>query len=131
MALEVHLVTPEREVWGGPAQMVIARGTDGTVGILSGHAPLLIRLAIGTLRIQDESGAWQEAVVDGGFMHVTSHEDATRVDVLATGAEMGPDVDRQAAEARAAELQARLAEGDDAAVRTELAKALARTGLGG
>jgi F-type H+-transporting ATPase subunit epsilon len=131
VALEVHLVTPEREVWGGPAQMVIARGTDGTVGILSGHAPLLIRLAIGTLRIQDESGAWQEAVVDGGFMHVTSHEDATRVDVLATGAEMGPDVDRQAAEARAAELQARLAEGDDAAVRTELAKALARTGLGG
>jgi F-type H+-transporting ATPase subunit epsilon len=131
VALEVHLVTPEREVWGGPAQMVIARGTDGTVGILSGHAPLLIRLAIGTLRIQDESGAWQEAVVDGGFMHVTSHEDATRVDVLATGAEMGPDVDRQAAEARAAELQARMAEGDDAAVRTELAKALARTGLGG
>ena len=131
MALEVHLVTPEREVWGGPAQMVIARGTDGTVGILSGHAPLLIRLAIGTLRIQDESGAWQEAVVDGGFMHVTSHEDATRVDVLATGAEMAPDVDRQAAEARAAELQARLAEGDDASVRTELAKALARTGLGG
>jgi F-type H+-transporting ATPase subunit epsilon len=130
VALEVHLVTPEREVWGGPAQMVIARGTDGTVGILSGHAPLLIRLAIGTLRIQDESGAWQEAVVDGGFMHVTSHEDATRVDVLATGAEMASEVDQQAAETRAAELQARLAEGDDAAVRTELAKALARTGLG-
>lgn len=130
MALEVHLVTPEREVWGGPAQMVIARGTDGTVGILSGHAPLLIRLAIGALRIQDESGAWLVAVVDGGFMHVTSHEDATRVDVLATGAEMASEVDRQAAESRAAELQARLGEGDDAAVRTELAKALARTGLG-
>jgi F-type H+-transporting ATPase subunit epsilon len=130
VALEVHLVTPEREVWGGPAQMVIARGTDGTVGILSGHAPLLIRLAIGALRIQDESGAWLVAVVDGGFMHVTSHEDATRVDVLATGAEMASEVDQQAAETRAAELQARLAEGDDAAVRTELAKALARTGLG-
>ena len=130
MALEVHLVTPEREVWGGPAQMVIARGTDGTVGILSGHAPLLIRLAIGALRIQDEAGAWLVAIVDGGFMHVTSHDDATRVDVLATGAEMASEVDRQAAESRAAELQARLAEGDDAAVRTELAKALARTGLG-
>ena len=36
MALDVHLVTPEREVWGGPAQMVIARGTDGMVGILAG-----------------------------------------------------------------------------------------------
>jgi F-type H+-transporting ATPase subunit epsilon len=130
MALEVHLVTPEREVWGGRAQMVIARGTDGMVGILAGHAPLLIRLAIGALRIQDEAGDWRTAVVDGGFMHVTSHDEDTRVDVLATGAELDAEIDRQAAEARVAELQARLAEDDDAAVRTELAKALARTGLG-
>ena len=130
MALEVHLVTPEREVWGGPAQMVIARGTDGMVGILAGHEPLLIRLAIGALRIQDQAGDWQVAVVDGGFMHVTSHEEDTRVDVLATGADMASEIDRQTAEARAAELQARLGEDDDAAVRTELAKALARTGLG-
>ena len=130
MALEVHLVTPEREVWSGRAQMVIARGTDGMVGILAGHAPLLIRLAIGALRIQVEAGDWQEAVVDGGFLHVTSHDEDTRVDVLATGAELDAEIDRQAAEARVAELQARLAEDEDAAVRTELAKALARTGLG-
>jgi F-type H+-transporting ATPase subunit epsilon len=130
VALEVHLVTPEREVWEGQAQMVIARGTDGMVGILAGHAPLLIRLAIGALRIQDEAGAWRDAVVDGGFLHVTSLEEATRVDVLATGAELDSEVDRQAAESRVAELQARLTEGDDAAVRTELAKALARAGLG-
>ena len=131
MALEVHLVTPEREVWGGQAQMVIARGTDGMVGILAGHAPLLIRLAIGALRIQDEAGAWRTAVVDGGFLHVTSEESATRVDVLATGAELDSEIDRQAAEARVAELQARLAaEDDDAIIRTELAKALARAGLG-
>ena len=130
MALEVHLVTPEREVWAGRAQMVIARGTDGMVGILAGHAPMLIRLAIGALRIQDEAGAWQAAIVDGGFLHVTSHDDATRVDVLATGAELDSEVDRQAAEARVAELQASMAEGDEAAVRTELAKALARAELG-
>ena len=130
MALEVHLVTPEREVWAGRAQMVIARGTDGMVGILAGHAPLLIRLAIGALRIQDEAGASQAAIVDGGFLHVTSHDDATRVDVLATGAELDSEVDRQAAEARVAELQASMAEGDEAAVRTELAKALARAELG-
>ena len=131
MALEVHLVTPEREVWGGPAQMVIARGTDGMVGILAGHAPLLIRLAIGALRIQDESGDWQTAVIDGGFLHVTSHDEDTRVDVLATGAELEAEIDRKAAEERVTKLQARLAEGDDAAVRTELAKALARAGVGG
>src|SRR5215510_4748508 len=131
MALEVHLVTPEREVWGGPAQMVIARGTEGTVGILSGHAPLLIRLAIGALRIQDEAGEWRVAVVDGGFMHVTHEEDRTRVDVLATGAELDSEIDRQAAQARVTELQARLERDDDAAIQTELAKALARTDVGG
>ncbi len=131
MALEVHLVTPEREVWAGSAQMVIAHGTAGDVGILSGHAPLLIRLAIGVLRIQDESGTWRQAVVDGGFLHVTSADGGSRVDVLATQAEMADEVDVAAAQARADELQARLRENDDAGLRTELAKALARAGVEG
>lgn len=131
MALDVHLVTPEREVWAGTAQMVIARGTAGEVGILTGHAPLLIRLAIGPLRIQDEDGAWRVAVVDGGFLHVTSAEGASRVDVLATHAEMADEIDADSAQARADELQARLRGEDDAGLRTELSKALARADVGG
>jgi len=131
MALDVHLVTPEREVWAGSAEMVIAHGTDGMVGILAGHAPLLIRLAIGRLRIQLEGGDWEEAVVDGGFLHVTNAEDTTRVDILATSAELTGEIDRQVAQARLERAQARVAEGDDAAGQAELAKALARTGLDG
>jgi len=131
MALDVHLVTPEREVWAGSAEMVIAHGTDGMVGILAGHAPLLIRLAIGRLRIQLEGGDWVEAVVDGGFLHVTNADDTTRVDILATSAELTGEIDRQAAQARLERAQARVAEGDDAVGRAELAKALARTGLDG
>ena len=129
MALDVHLVTPEREVWAGPAEMVVAHGTDGMVGILAGHAPLLIRLAIDVLRIQLEDGRWEVAVVDGGFLHVTNDEGSTRVDVLATSAEMAGEIDRQAAQARLEQAQARVAEGDDATGRAELAKAQARTGL--
>jgi len=94
VSLEVHLVTPESEVWSGAAQMVIAHGVDGEVGILPGHAPLLIRLATGALRIKDEGDGWQIAVVDGGFMHVTSAEASTRVDVLAEHAEMANQIDR-------------------------------------
>ncbi|MGA9162078.1 MAG: ATP synthase F1 subunit epsilon [Actinomycetota bacterium] len=131
MALDVHLVTPEREVWAGPAEMVVARGTAGMVGILAGHAPLLIRLAIGALRIQLEDGRWEVAIVDGGFLHVTNAEDSTRVDVLATSAEMADEIDRQAAQTRVEQAQAQLSEGDDADVRAELAKALARTDLDG
>lgn len=131
MALDVHLVTPEREVWAGPAEMVVARGTDGMVGIMPGHAPLLIRLAIGVLRIQVDGGRWEGAVVDGGFLHVTNTDEGTRVDILGTHAEMASEIDRRAAEVRADEARARLAQGEDVEARAELAKALARTGLAG
>jgi F-type H+-transporting ATPase subunit epsilon len=126
--LDVHVVTPEREVWSGPADMVIARGVEGEVGILSGHAPLLIRLAIGALRIQHEGGQ-DVAVVDGGFLHVTSAGQGTRVDVLASYAEMAREIDVRAAEFRREELEAKLREHDDAEARAELAKALARINI--
>jgi len=126
--LEVHVVTPERELWSGQATMVIARGVEGEVGILSGHAPLLIRLAVGVLRIRQD-GTQESAVVDGGFLHVTSQEGATRVDVLASRAEMASEIDVRAAEHRVEELRRRLEQRDDAGVRAELAKALARVEL--
>jgi F-type H+-transporting ATPase subunit epsilon len=130
VAVEVHLVTPEREIWGGQADMIIARGVEGEVGILAGHAPLLIRLAIGPLRIR--TGDHEDAaVVDGGFLHVTSGEDGTRVDVLASYAEMSDDIDRRAAEHRLQLARQRVEQRDDAAARAELAKALARVHLAG
>jgi F-type H+-transporting ATPase subunit epsilon len=89
--MEVHVVAPEREVWAGTAQMVIADGVEGRVGILPGHAPMLIRLDVAPMRIQDEGGDWVWVVVDGGFLHVTSGEEGSRVDVLATHAEMAQD----------------------------------------
>jgi F-type H+-transporting ATPase subunit epsilon len=85
--LDVHVVTPEREIWSGEATMVIARGVEGEVGILPQHAPLLIRLAVGPLRIRMD-GTEEAAVVDGGFLHVTTTEGVTRVDVLASSTEM-------------------------------------------
>jgi len=130
VVLDVHVVTPDHEVWGGSAEMVIARGTAGEVGILSGHAPLLIRLAIGVLRIQLEGGGWESVVVDGGFLHVTSEEGATRVDVLATQAETANEVDRAAAEARVRELRERASAEDDPSLTAELAKATMRAELG-
>ena len=126
--LDVHLVTPEREVWSGPAQMVVAHGIEGDVGILPGHAPMLIRLGVAPLRIQHEDGHWEEPVVDGGFLHVTTGEEGTRVDVLATGAELEAEIDRDAARARVTELEARVQQEDDDALRDELDRARARVG---
>jgi F-type H+-transporting ATPase subunit epsilon len=130
-ALEVHLVTPEREVWSGSARMVVARGVAGEVGILPGHVPLLIRLAIARLRIQVDQGRWEDAVVDGGFLHVTSEEGTTRVDVLAAHAQMAREIDAVAARARAEELQRQLGDRKDAQAQAEIRKALVRAGLSG
>jgi F-type H+-transporting ATPase subunit epsilon len=128
VSLDVHLVTPEREVWSGQAAMVIARGVEGEVGILQGHAPLLIRLAVGALRIRMD-GTQEAAVVDGGFLHVTTDEGVTRVDVLASHAEMAGEIDLRAAQFRVEELERQLAQRDDVALRAELAKALVRVQL--
>ena len=137
MPLEVHIVTPEREVWTGNAEMLIARGVDGEVGILGGHAPLLVQLAIGPLKINREDGTSLRAVVDGGFLHVGTHEGITRADVLAAQAEMADEVDVEAARARVAELTGQLAEGRNTeraeseieGVKAELQKAQARINL--
>ena len=125
MPVDVHVVTPQREIWAGAAEMVIARGVAGEVGILTGHAPLLIQLAIGPLRIQQEDGRTLRAVVDGGFLHVSSGEEATRVDVMAADAQMEDEIDFEAAARAQQELAARADEGSEDA----LARATARANL--
>ena len=130
MSLEVHLVTPEREVWTGEVQMLIAHGVDGDVGILGGHAPLLVQLEIAPLRLQLDDGSWMGAVGDGGFLHVSTDGGVTRADVLATYAELAEEIDLEAARERLAEAE-RAASDDDAVAATEIAKAQARIAVAG
>ena len=84
--LSVSVVSPEREVFSGEADMVVARGTDGMVGIMPGHAPMLIELAEAPVRLFDGMTERESIQVDGGFLHVTPGEDVTRVDILAESA---------------------------------------------
>ena len=105
MSLEVHVVTPEREVWTGSAEMLIARGVEGELGIMGGHEPMLVQLAIGPLRIHREGGELLAAVVDGGFLHVGTHEGVTRADVLASQAVLAAEIDVEATRRRLAELE--------------------------
>jgi F-type H+-transporting ATPase subunit epsilon len=129
VSLEVHVVTPEREVWSGDATLVVARGVEGDVGVMAQHAPLLIRLAVGPLTVRRE-GEDLLAVVDGGFLHVTSADEATRVDVLATSVALAGDIDVAAEQERKADAESRLATArDDAEAAAELAKAQARLKL--
>jgi F-type H+-transporting ATPase subunit epsilon len=134
VSLEVHIVTPERELWTGEAEMLIARGIEGELGILGGHEPMLVQLAIGPLRVHREGGEVLAAVVDGGFMHVGTHEGVTRADVLASQAELADEIDVEAARRRLAELEGGGADLDEAErddLSREVQKAEARVKLAG
>jgi F-type H+-transporting ATPase subunit epsilon len=114
--VEVHVVTPDREVWSGEADLLIARGVDGEVGIQRGHIPLLVQLAIGPLRARLADGGEFAAVVDGGFLHVSGDAQTTRADVLAAQAELADEIDIDAARQQVTKLEALLGNTRDAAV---------------
>lgn len=72
MTLHVELVSVESEVWSGEAESVMARTTEGEIGILAGHTPLLGQLAEGfDVRIVQQGGAEIAVNVSGGFLSVT------------------------------------------------------------
>ncbi|HVX43036.1 MAG TPA: F0F1 ATP synthase subunit epsilon [Mycobacteriales bacterium] len=94
--MQVELVAVERPIWSGEASMVVARTTEGELGILPGHIPLLGELAPGAVvRIQQEAGAEITAAVHGGFLSVT--EDG--VSILAEIAELSEEIDVSRAQA--------------------------------
>ena len=88
--MQVELVSVERPIWSGEATAVYARTTEGEIGVLAGHAPLLGALAPGWLvRIQQADGVEQRVAVHGGFLSVRSDG----VSVLAELAESADEID--------------------------------------
>ncbi|MBB5824617.1 F0F1 ATP synthase subunit epsilon [Micromonospora carbonacea] len=70
--LHVELVAVEEKVWSGEAEMVVARTTEGELGVLPGHAPLLGQLAEpGQVRIKLSGGEQVSYEVAGGFLSVS------------------------------------------------------------
>ncbi|MFB9235460.1 F0F1 ATP synthase subunit epsilon [Plantactinospora siamensis] len=70
--LNVELVSVEEKLWTGEAEMVVARTTEGEIGVLPGHAPLLGLLAEPSqVRIKRSGGEQLAYEVTGGFLSVT------------------------------------------------------------
>ena len=88
--LQVELVAVERKIWSGEASMVIARTTEGELGVLPGHAPLLGQLAPGgVVTIRTETGEDLTVAAHGGFLSVSEKG----VSILAETAEISTDID--------------------------------------
>jgi F-type H+-transporting ATPase subunit epsilon len=92
--LRVEVVSADSEVWSGDAEFVLARTTDGELGVLPQHAPLLSVLVESVVLIRGEGGDTQFAAIDGGFISVADN----RVSILCEQAALSEDID--AGEAR-------------------------------
>jgi len=95
MPIQCQIVTQDKLLFEGPADIVIAPGAEGEMGILPNHAPLLTTLDIGVLRVRYE-GAEQAFTIAGGFLEV-------RPEIVTVLADVGERVDEiDEARARAA-----------------------------
>jgi len=89
VTLRVALVVPDSELWSGEARTVIAKTTEGDIGVLTGHSPVFGVLAeASVVEILTEDSEVRAAVA-GGFLSVADD----RVSVLAAQAQLGGEVD--------------------------------------
>ena len=124
MPMQVELVSPERILYSGEADMVIARTTEGDIAFLPGHAPFIGSLGIGPVSIHLAGGSGVVGVaVHGGFVEVSGG----RVTILSDVAELPEQIDAGRAEAAKARAEEALrADPDDADAKAALARAETR-----
>ncbi|MFN3751169.1 MAG: F0F1 ATP synthase subunit epsilon [Thiobacillus sp.] len=127
MTLHVDIVSAEESLYSGTAEVVIAPGERGELGIYPRHTPLLTTLKPGSVRIKVPNQAEEELVyVSGGILEVQPHV----VTILSDSAIRGADLDEAKALAakQAAEeaMRNKIAAIDYAQAQAELAEAVAQ-----
>jgi len=128
----LEIVTPDKSIASEEAQIVVAPGSLGEFGVLSGHTPFLTSLKVGTVRYTDANGAEQSVFVNGGFAEALPD----KVTILAESAERRSDIDLERARTALARAQKRLEDAnkeriDYVRARAALERALHRVKLAG
>ena len=103
----LSIVTPQKQLVSEEVDQIIIPGTEGDLGILYDHAPILTLLRPGQLSYENE-GKTVVLVVSGGYLEVTDN----RVTVLAETAEFLDEIDRERAGRAQAEAEKRLGQAD-------------------
>jgi len=86
--IQLEIVTPERKVYSDDVNMVIARGVEGELGILSKHAPFVTPLVVSALRIKKDNKE-NVIAISGGFLEVSQD----KIVILAESAELPEEID--------------------------------------
>ena len=124
---ELDIVTPSGSIFSGPVERLQAPGSEGSFGVLAGHAPMIAALEVGSLRFGEGGGGEDDRTLacSGGFVEVRGD----RVTVLAESAEFGDQIDLARAEAardRASERLRQSESADLARAEAGLSRALNR-----
>jgi len=124
MPIQLEIVTPERLAYSDEVDEVIVPGSEGELGILPRHAPLVATLGAGELRIK-KGNEWEAFAVFGGFVQVRPD----KVVVLAETADLASEIDLERAKAARQEAERALEQGarepaDLAAAQAALQQAL-------
>ena len=120
--MQVELVSPERILWSGEADMVVARTSEGDIAFLTGHSPFIGALGIGAVSIHATDGTEERAAVHGGFVEVSDD----RVTILSDVAELAGDIDVARAREAKERAEAALRQQHDAEAEAALRRAEAR-----
>jgi len=108
-AIQLVIVTPERQILKETVAELSMPGADGYLGVLPGHAPLITELGVGELTYRTTGGQAGLLAVIRGFAEVLPD----RVSVLAETAEFAGDIDLARAEAALKRAQQRMAQGGE------------------
>ena len=120
--IRVDIVSAEREIFHGPAELVVATGELGELGIAPRHAPLITRLKPGYVRVVAEGGEEQLFYISGGILEVQPQV----VTVLADTAVRAKDLDEAAALAAKQRAEDALRNATDKVTQAEALKDLIR-----
>ncbi len=126
MPLLLEIVTPERLAYRDEVDLVLVPGSDGVLGILPHHAPLVSTLGVGELHIR-KGGVEETFAIVGGFVQVRPD----KVVVMAETADLASEIDLEKAQEARREAERALETGyhegaDLAAARASLQQALLR-----
>lgn len=94
MTMHCNVVSAEKKLFDGRAELVVASGIMGELGILPGHTPLLTELKPGTIKVVKQGGEEELIYVSSGFLEVQPDT----VTVLADSAERAGNLDEAAAQ---------------------------------
>jgi F-type H+-transporting ATPase subunit epsilon len=125
--MHVELVSPERILFSGEADMVVCRTSDGEIAFLANHAPFLGALGVALVRVIQADGSQQRAAVHGGFVEVRDN----RVIILSDVAELADEIDVDRARRAREEAERQLRETGEAASEVALRRAQVRLELAG